>query len=77
MNKENMVNAYSGIISTLKREGNSYNTTWMSPEEHMLSELSRSQDCGSLHTHLQSESEIHRNRDPDSTHKMVKLVSFT
>lgn len=46
--KENMAYVHNGIIFTLKRERNFYYTPWMSLEECLLSELSQSQDCGSV-----------------------------
>ena len=46
MDKEDVVYSYSGILLSLKKEGNLYYvTTCMNPEDIMLSEISQSQNA--------------------------------
>ena len=43
MDKQNVAYTYNGILCNLKKEGNlSHVTTWMNPEDIMLSEISQS-----------------------------------
>lgn len=75
MNKDNMVYAYNGITSTLKREENSYNTIWMSLGEHMLSDLSQSQDYGSQHKRYTCKQKV-KLADTETQTVHIKLVSW-
>lgn len=75
MNKDNMVYAYNRITSTLKREENSYNTTGMSLGEHMLSDLSQSQDCGSQHKRYTCKQKV-KLTDTETQTIHIKWVSW-